>query len=158
MLQKTATTGRQPVYFPDTTDIFRIKVSDIQVWSIQILSTQRAHDVVMTSQTSTHVALTSVRRYWALCAIASQWLRCDHRIDVSSSLLDVTARWVQAVDLRETIGGPTDNWVTFQPTINHPLRSTSRSIFYGTPEGTFLFRYLPEKKSKQKELERKSKQ
>ena len=29
---------------------------------------------------------------------------------------------------------------------------------YGTPEGTFLFQYLPEKKSKQKELERKSKQ
>ena len=29
---------------------------------------------------------------------------------------------------------------------------------YGTPEGTFLFPYLPEKKSKQKELERKSKQ
>ena len=25
---------------------------------------------------------------------------------------------------------------------------------YGTPEGTFLFQYLPEKKSKQKELER----
>ena len=29
---------------------------------------------------------------------------------------------------------------------------------YGTPEGTFLFQYLSEKKSKQKELERKSKQ
>ena len=29
---------------------------------------------------------------------------------------------------------------------------------YGTPEGTFLFQYLPEKKSKQKELERKPKQ
>ena len=29
---------------------------------------------------------------------------------------------------------------------------------YGTPEGTFLFQYLPEKKSKLKELERKSKQ
>ena len=29
---------------------------------------------------------------------------------------------------------------------------------YGTPEETFLFQYLPEKKSKQKELERKSKQ
>ena len=29
---------------------------------------------------------------------------------------------------------------------------------YGTPEGTFLFQYLPEKKSKQKESERKSKQ
>ena len=29
---------------------------------------------------------------------------------------------------------------------------------YGTPEGTFLFQYLPEKKSKQKELGRKSKQ
>ena len=28
---------------------------------------------------------------------------------------------------------------------------------YGTPEGTFLFQCLPEKKSKQKELERKSK-
>ena len=27
--------------------------------------------------------------------------------------------------------------------------------FYGTLEGTFLFQYLPEKKSKQKELERK---
>ena len=27
---------------------------------------------------------------------------------------------------------------------------------YGTPEGTFLFQYLPEKKSKEKELERKS--
>ena len=32
------------------------------------------------------------------------------------------------------------------------------SLPYGTPEGTFLFQYLPEKKSKQKELERKSKQ
>ena len=29
------------------------------------------------------------------------------------------------------------------------------SQYYGTPEGTFLFQYLPEKKSKQKELERK---
>ena len=29
---------------------------------------------------------------------------------------------------------------------------------YGTPEGTFLFQYLPVKKSKQKESERKSKQ
>ena len=29
---------------------------------------------------------------------------------------------------------------------------------YGTREGTFLFQYLPEKKSKQKELERQSKQ
>ena len=29
---------------------------------------------------------------------------------------------------------------------------------YGTPEGTFLFQYLPEKKLKQKELEKKSKQ
>ena len=29
---------------------------------------------------------------------------------------------------------------------------------YGTPEGTFLFKYFTEKKSKQKELERKSKQ
>ena len=29
---------------------------------------------------------------------------------------------------------------------------------YGTREGTFLFQYLPEKKLKQKELERKSKQ
>ena len=28
----------------------------------------------------------------------------------------------------------------------------------GTPEGTFLFQYLPEKKLKQKELEKKSKQ
>ena len=33
-----------------------------------------------------------------------------------------------------------------------------RTYIYGTPEGTFLFQYLPEKKSKQKELERKSKQ
>ena len=32
------------------------------------------------------------------------------------------------------------------------------SLLYGTPEGTFLFQYLPEKKSKQKELEKKSKQ
>ena len=30
--------------------------------------------------------------------------------------------------------------------------------FVGTPEGTFLFQYLQEKKLKQKELERKSKQ
>ena len=29
---------------------------------------------------------------------------------------------------------------------------------YGTPAGTFLFQYLSEKKSRQKELERKSKQ
>ena len=29
---------------------------------------------------------------------------------------------------------------------------------YGTPEGTCLFQYLPEKKLKQKELEKKSKQ
>ena len=29
---------------------------------------------------------------------------------------------------------------------------------YATPEGTFLFQYLPEKKLKQKELEKKSKQ
>ena len=29
---------------------------------------------------------------------------------------------------------------------------------YGTPEGTFLFQYLPEKKLKQKELEKKSNQ
>ena len=29
---------------------------------------------------------------------------------------------------------------------------------YGTPEGTFLFQYLREKKSEQKELESKSKQ
>ena len=34
---------------------------------------------------------------------------------------------------------------------NHRYESTN-------PEGTFLFQYLPEKKSKQKELERKSKQ
>ena len=33
-----------------------------------------------------------------------------------------------------------------------------RSLLYGTPEGTFLFQYFSEKKSKQKELERKSKQ
>ena len=32
------------------------------------------------------------------------------------------------------------------------------SVRYGTREGTFLFQYFPEKKSKQKELERKSKQ
>ena len=32
------------------------------------------------------------------------------------------------------------------------------SVHYGTPEGTFLFQYLPEKKLKQKELEKKSKQ
>ena len=32
------------------------------------------------------------------------------------------------------------------------------SYSYGTPEGTFLFQYLSEKKSKQKELERKLKQ
>ena len=31
-------------------------------------------------------------------------------------------------------------------------------VLYGTPEGTFLFQYLPEKKLKQKELEKKSKQ
>ena len=29
---------------------------------------------------------------------------------------------------------------------------------YGTREGTFLFQYLPEKRSKEKELEGKSKQ
>ena len=29
---------------------------------------------------------------------------------------------------------------------------------YGTPGGTFLFQYLPEKKLKQKKLEKKSKQ
>ena len=29
---------------------------------------------------------------------------------------------------------------------------------YGTPEGTFFFQHLPEKKSKQKELEMKTKQ
>ena len=38
------------------------------------------------------------------------------------------------------------------------LAKLSRSSSYGTREGTFLFQYLPEKKSKQKELERKSKQ
>ena len=43
------------------------------------------------------------------------------------------------------------------------IRFTARlhmytSLSYGTPEGTFLFQYLPEKKSEQKELERKSKQ
>ena len=32
------------------------------------------------------------------------------------------------------------------------------TVLYGIPEGAFLFQYLPEKKSKQKELERKSKQ
>ena len=32
------------------------------------------------------------------------------------------------------------------------------SLIYGTPEGTFLFQYLPEKTLKQKELEKKSKQ
>ena len=32
------------------------------------------------------------------------------------------------------------------------------TCIYGPPERTFLFQYLPEKKSKQKELERKSKQ
>ena len=32
------------------------------------------------------------------------------------------------------------------------------SPIYGTPDGTLLFQYLPEKKMKQKELEKKSKQ
>ena len=45
---------------------------------------------------------------------------------------------------------------------NHILLSDQESIaisvLYGTPEGTFLFQYLPEKKLKQKELEKKSKQ
>ena len=31
-------------------------------------------------------------------------------------------------------------------------------LSYGTPEGTFLFQYLPEKKLKQEELEKKFKQ
>ena len=43
------------------------------------------------------------------------------------------------------------------------INSTAGSEFffthlYGTPDGTFLFQYLPEKKLKQKELEKKSKQ
>ena len=33
-----------------------------------------------------------------------------------------------------------------------------RSHEYGSPEGTFLFQYLPEKKLKQNELEKKSEQ
>ena len=37
-------------------------------------------------------------------------------------------------------------------------RSTESTQNYGTPDGTFLFQYLPEKKLKQKELEKKSKQ
>ena len=36
--------------------------------------------------------------------------------------------------------------------------TTPATVSYGTPEGTFLFQYLPEKKLKQKELENKSKQ
>ena len=38
------------------------------------------------------------------------------------------------------------------------LARKRKIVSYGTREGTFLFKYLPEKKSKQKELERKSKQ
>ena len=36
--------------------------------------------------------------------------------------------------------------------------TTPATVSYGTPEETFLFQYLPEKKLKQKELENKSKQ
>ena len=40
-----------------------------------------------------------------------------------------------------------------------PVVCARRSLgMYGTQEGTFLLKYLPEKKSKHKELERKSKQ
>ena len=42
--------------------------------------------------------------------------------------------------------------------VSNPEPLDYESGAYGTPEGTFLFQYLPEKKSKLKELERKSKQ
>ena len=41
---------------------------------------------------------------------------------------------------------------------NFILKAIQHRKSYGTREGTFLFQYLPEKKSKQKELERKPKQ
>ena len=38
------------------------------------------------------------------------------------------------------------------------LAEPRHTYYYGTLEGTFLFQYLPEKKMKQNELEKKSKQ
>ena len=46
-------------------------------------------------------------------------------------------------------------WQTVQ---SNTFQTTQNTCMYGTPEGTFLFQYLSEKKSKQKELKRKSKQ
>ena len=59
-----------------------------------------------------------------------------------------TLFWIQDSFLSVTV---TVNF--FTPKTYKLLKSHVR-----TPEGTLLFQYLPEKKSKQKELERKSKQ
>ena len=51
---------------------------------------------------------------------------------------------------------PNDNQTNIHS--NNVPRQFITSRNYGTPEGAFLFQYLPEKKSKQMELEKKSKQ